>query len=142
MQQSVQRSVFRSSVDAYLYRGCETTRNPICLGQRTRASAHGFEDATRFLFAGEEPDFADRMGAWPPDVRRHALELATGPCPLRAHQGAEPTDRRPPDARLWERPLGVILRLSLKPCRTSAYLLFERRRGQTALGQIESFAAH
>jgi hypothetical protein len=53
----------------------------------------GFEDAIRSLFAGEEQDFADRMNAWPPDVRRHALKLATGPSRLRPHQGAEPTVR-------------------------------------------------
>ncbi|AMJ59529.1 DUF2239 family protein [Bosea sp. PAMC 26642] len=38
----------------------------------------GYEGAIRSLFAGEEQDFADRMNAWPPDVRRHALKLATG----------------------------------------------------------------
>ncbi|MGO4675562.1 DUF2239 family protein [Bosea sp. 2YAB26] len=53
----------------------------------------GFEDAIRSLFAGEDRDFADRMNAWPPDVRRHALKLATGSCPLRAPQEADPTIR-------------------------------------------------
>lgn len=44
----------------------------------------GYEGAIRSLFAGEEQDFSDRMNAWPPDVRRHALKLATGSDPLRA----------------------------------------------------------
>ncbi|CAO4194012.1 DUF2239 family protein [Methylorubrum extorquens] len=38
----------------------------------------GYEDAIRSLFAGEAQNFADRMKAWPSDVRRHALKLATG----------------------------------------------------------------
>jgi hypothetical protein len=49
----------------------------------------GFEEAIRSLFAGREQDFAERMKAWPPDVRRHALKLATGPAPLGTHQEAE-----------------------------------------------------
>lgn len=53
----------------------------------------GFEDAIRSLFAGEERDFAERMHAWPPDVRRHALKLATGSRPLPAPRQAEPTIR-------------------------------------------------
>ncbi|MHB2209212.1 DUF2239 family protein [Methylobacterium sp. CM6257] len=53
----------------------------------------GFEDAIRSLFAGEDQDFADRMNAWPPDVRRHALKLAAGPRPGRTDQAAEPTVR-------------------------------------------------
>jgi hypothetical protein len=44
----------------------------------------GYEDAIRSLFAGEAQDFADRMKAWPSDVRRHALKLATGQCLLGA----------------------------------------------------------
>ena len=44
----------------------------------------GYEEAIRSLFAGEEQDFADRMKAWPPDVRRHALKLATASGPLKA----------------------------------------------------------
>ncbi|WP_336485815.1 DUF2239 family protein [Methylobacterium nigriterrae] len=44
----------------------------------------GFEDAIRSLFAGEEQDFADHMNAWPPDVRRHALKLATDSGSLQA----------------------------------------------------------
>jgi hypothetical protein len=36
----------------------------------------GFEEALRSLFAGDAADFADRMKAWPPDVRDHALALA------------------------------------------------------------------
>lgn len=44
----------------------------------------GYEDAVRSLFAGEAQDFADRMKAWPSDVRRHALKLATGQCLLGA----------------------------------------------------------
>lgn len=39
----------------------------------------GFEEAIRALFAGNEQGFADRMEAWPPDVRRHALKLAASP---------------------------------------------------------------
>lgn len=53
----------------------------------------GFEDAIRSLFAGEEQDFAERMNAWPPDVRRHALKLATGSYRPITHQGAEPRVR-------------------------------------------------
>jgi len=36
----------------------------------------GYEEAIRALFAGQSDDFADRMAAWPVDVRRHALKLA------------------------------------------------------------------
>ncbi len=36
----------------------------------------GFEDATRALFAGDAPGFRERIGAWPADVREHALRLA------------------------------------------------------------------
>lgn len=36
----------------------------------------GFEDVIRALFAGDAEGFADRMTAWPPDVRDHALKLA------------------------------------------------------------------
>lgn len=36
----------------------------------------GFEEALRALFAGDAEGFADRMTAWPPDVRNHALKLA------------------------------------------------------------------
>jgi hypothetical protein len=53
----------------------------------------GFEDAIRSLFAGEDRDFADRMKAWPPDVRRHALKLATGSSPLRTPHKNNPTAR-------------------------------------------------
>jgi len=36
----------------------------------------GFEEATRALFAGDAPRFAALIGAWPRDVRDHALKLA------------------------------------------------------------------
>ncbi|ABY29162.1 DUF2239 family protein [Methylorubrum extorquens] len=36
----------------------------------------GFEEAIRALFAGDAGGFADRMMAWPPDIRAHALKLA------------------------------------------------------------------
>jgi hypothetical protein len=36
----------------------------------------GFEEATRALFAGDSARFAERLQAWPPDVRQHAQMLA------------------------------------------------------------------
>jgi hypothetical protein len=36
----------------------------------------GFEEAIRALYSGDGTAFADRMAAWPPDVRDHALKLA------------------------------------------------------------------
>ena len=36
----------------------------------------GFEEVIRALFAGDADGFADRMLAWPPDIREHALKLA------------------------------------------------------------------
>ena len=36
----------------------------------------GFEEVVRALFSGDGEAFADRMAAWPPDVRNHALRLA------------------------------------------------------------------
>ena len=36
----------------------------------------GFEEVIRALFAGDANGFAERMTAWPPDVRDHALKLA------------------------------------------------------------------
>lgn len=36
----------------------------------------GFEEAIRALFAGDIEGFADRMTAWPPDVRDHAVKLS------------------------------------------------------------------
>jgi hypothetical protein len=36
----------------------------------------GFEEATRALFAGDADAFADRIAAWPPDVRQLAAQLA------------------------------------------------------------------
>lgn len=36
----------------------------------------GFEDVIRALFSGDGDIFADRMGAWPADVRAYALKLA------------------------------------------------------------------
>lgn len=36
----------------------------------------GFEEVIRALFAGDTAGFADRMTAWPPDIRDHALKLA------------------------------------------------------------------
>lgn len=37
----------------------------------------GFEEVSRALFAGDGKAFAERMVAWPPDVRAYALELST-----------------------------------------------------------------
>ena len=36
----------------------------------------GFEEAIRALFAGNAEGLADRMSAWPPDIRDYALKLA------------------------------------------------------------------
>ncbi|MCK2056039.1 DUF2239 family protein [Methylobacterium sp. 37f] len=36
----------------------------------------GYEEAIRALFAGDAGGFTDRMTAWPPDIRDHALKLA------------------------------------------------------------------
>ncbi|WP_018313989.1 DUF2239 family protein [Cupriavidus sp. UYPR2.512] len=36
----------------------------------------GFEEATRALFAGDVAGFAQRIEAWPVDVREHAMRLA------------------------------------------------------------------
>ncbi|MDT8427636.1 MAG: DUF2239 family protein [Pseudomonadales bacterium] len=36
----------------------------------------GFEEATRALFAGREPDFIEHTGGWPVDISHHALVLA------------------------------------------------------------------
>jgi len=36
----------------------------------------GFEEVTRSLFSGDTNGFCNRMSAWPPDVRNHALKLA------------------------------------------------------------------
>ncbi|XYD11378.1 DUF2239 family protein [Methylobacterium sp. NMS12] len=41
----------------------------------------GFEEVIRALFAGDGAGFADRMAAWPPDVRDHALKLAARAAP-------------------------------------------------------------
>ena len=38
----------------------------------------GYEEALRALFAGDAAALAARMAVWPPDVRDHALKLATG----------------------------------------------------------------
>jgi hypothetical protein len=38
----------------------------------------GFEEATRALFAGNAPGFAELVAAWPPDVRDYALSVADG----------------------------------------------------------------
>lgn len=38
--------------------------------------APGFEEATRALFAGDRSRFVTCTGAWPPDVRAHALRLS------------------------------------------------------------------
>jgi uncharacterized protein len=35
----------------------------------------GFEEVIRALFAGDAEGFADRMTAWPPDIRAYALKL-------------------------------------------------------------------
>lgn len=39
----------------------------------------GFEEATRALFAGNEPRFHEQLAPWPRDVREHAAALAFGP---------------------------------------------------------------
>ncbi|MBX3604725.1 MAG: DUF2239 family protein [Piscinibacter sp.] len=39
----------------------------------------GFEEACRALFADDRPRFEAETGAWPPDVRQHALQLAFEP---------------------------------------------------------------
>ncbi|QQX82738.1 DUF2239 family protein [Cupriavidus necator] len=36
----------------------------------------GFEEATRALFAGDVPGFAQRLEAWPVDIREQAMRLA------------------------------------------------------------------
>ncbi|EYS96674.1 hypothetical protein CF68_19645 [Cupriavidus sp. SK-4] len=36
----------------------------------------GFEEATRALFAGDVSGFAQRIEAWPVDIREHAMRLA------------------------------------------------------------------
>ncbi|MGH8788713.1 MAG: DUF2239 family protein [Cupriavidus necator] len=36
----------------------------------------GFEEATRALFAGDVAGFAQRVEAWPVDIREHAMRLA------------------------------------------------------------------
>jgi len=36
----------------------------------------GFEEVIRALFSGDAESYADRMTAWPPDIRAHALKLA------------------------------------------------------------------
>jgi len=38
----------------------------------------GFEEATRALFANDRPRLEELIGAWPGDVRDHALQLAFG----------------------------------------------------------------
>jgi uncharacterized protein len=37
----------------------------------------GYEEAARALYAGDRARFAQSMVAWPPDVRDHAMRLAT-----------------------------------------------------------------
>lgn len=37
-----------------------------------------FEEATRALFANDEPRFRELIGAWPDDVRNHTIALASG----------------------------------------------------------------
>jgi len=36
----------------------------------------GYEEALRALYAGQREEFAARIGAWPADVREHAMRLA------------------------------------------------------------------
>ncbi len=38
----------------------------------------GFEEATRALFADNQPGLEERIGAWPEDIRAYALRLAFG----------------------------------------------------------------
>lgn len=38
----------------------------------------GFEEALRALYAGDKAKFRTRIGAWPRDVRAHAMQLAEG----------------------------------------------------------------
>ena len=41
----------------------------------------GFEEAARALFAGNSAGFSEATGAWPPDVRDHAMKLAAAALP-------------------------------------------------------------
>ncbi len=41
----------------------------------------GFEEAARALFAGNSAGFSKATGAWPPDVRDHAMKLAAAALP-------------------------------------------------------------
>lgn len=45
--------------------------------QAMAGDAPGFEEATRALFAGDRARFEQHTAAWPPDVRSHALAMAT-----------------------------------------------------------------
>lgn len=42
----------------------------------------GFEEASRALFAHDRARFGQLVGAWPPDVREHAMKLAFGDEPV------------------------------------------------------------
>ena len=39
----------------------------------------GFEEASRALFAGDEPRLIERMSGWPEDIRTHVAFLLAGP---------------------------------------------------------------
>lgn len=41
----------------------------------------GFEEAARALFAGNAAGFNKAIGAWPPDIRAHAMKLAAAALP-------------------------------------------------------------
>jgi hypothetical protein len=51
----------------------------------------GFEEAARALFADDRQGFVDRIQAWPPDIRDHAVLLAFGA----DQQSASPEDGNP-----------------------------------------------
>ena len=47
----------------------------------------GFVEAARALFAGNAAGFNKAIGAWPPDIRAHAMKLAAAALPERAVRG-------------------------------------------------------
>ena len=47
----------------------------------------GFEEAARALFAGNAAGFNKAIGAWPPDIRAHAMKLAAAALPKLAVRG-------------------------------------------------------
>ena len=53
----------------------------------------GFEEASRALFAHDAAAFAQRMDAWPEDIRAHAVTLAAAAFPTRPLAPYVPADR-------------------------------------------------